>query len=64
MGLFKVNDIFFSLIAAKLFSNSFQLTHVGLDVYLIKSWLFFTTLIFILFLKFSIVLPYTELFIN
>ena len=27
IGLCKVNDIFFSRIAAKLFSNTFQLTH-------------------------------------
>ena len=37
MGLFKVNDIFFLWISAKLFSNTFQLMHVGLDIYLIKS---------------------------
>ena len=38
MGLFKVNDVFFSWISTeKFFSNAFQLTHVGLDVYLTRS---------------------------
>ena len=41
MGLFKVRHIFFSWTAAKLFLNAFQLANVGLDVYLMKSCLFF-----------------------
>ena len=37
MGLFKVKDIFSSWIAANFLWYIFQLTHVGFDVYLIKS---------------------------
>ena len=63
-GLLSVNVTLFSSIATNSLSNILCYIYVDLDVRFKQSLLLLTSFTSILFLKFSIVFPYTALFIN